>query len=374
MKKCYIQKSHEDTTNISIFEQLLNMTKENLSKNIFFTNQLLKWHEKENFRVFPWVSESDPYKIWISEIMLQQTRAAQAEPYYLNFINAYPTIEVLAHAELEEVLKHWEGLGYYSRCRNLHYTAQDIVFNKGGVFPNTYEDLLTLKGIGPYTAAAIASFAYHLPHAVVDGNVYRVLSRFFGLEWDIAVSRDQKKFSALANELMDKDYPQLFNQSIMDFGATICTPKKTLCFDCPLSAYCVAFQSQEVDLFPVNSKKVKVSHRYFNYWILQYEDKIFIQPRDKADIWQGLYEFYLIETAEFKESIKLDIKEIGNSSPLIWEGKQRLTHRWINARFYFQPLMSIPPQLLNGIWINRQQLKNYAFPKIILDFLKQSEI
>lgn len=346
---------------------------DNPSKIEFFRQQLMHWHEVENFRIFPWVEESDPYKIWISEIMLQQTRAAQAEPYYLNFMEAFPDLYSLARAPLEEVLLKWEGLGYYSRCRNIHFTAQDIVHNRQGVFPKTYQDLLTLKGVGPYTAAAIASFAYGLPHAVVDGNVYRVLSRFYGLEWDIAIGKDQKKFSNLAHQLLNIDAPNLYNQAIMDFGATICTPQRALCEKCPLSSECIAFQGDEVSLFPINSKKIKVTHRYFNYAVLKVNSLIYLQQRQTSDIWQGLFEFYLEESTEKVNDMIMDKDWKVISHDKVWEQQQRLTHRWINAQFYLIELEEIPEALSFGNWVEYADLNNYPFPKTISDFLKNND-
>mgnify|MGYP003339694825 CR=1 FL=1 len=214
---------------------------------IIFTKQLIKWNRFKNKREMPWKFEKNPYKIWLSEIILQQTRVEQGMSYYLNFIRAYPTVHDLANAEDEAVMKLWEGLGYYSRCRNLLATARFISHNKKGNFPNSYEELVKLKGVGPYTAAAIASFAFQLPYAVVDGNVIRVLSRFFGIDKQANTNEGKKIFQQLAQEVLDKKNPGIYNQAIMDFGATVCKPAQPLCDECVMQNYCSAYQKDMVD-------------------------------------------------------------------------------------------------------------------------------
>ncbi len=209
------------------------------------------WHKEENTRSLPWKNETDPYKIWLSEIILQQTRAEQGLNYYLNFIKNYPTICDLANAIDDDVFRHWQGLGYYNRCKNMLATARFICEQKNGVFPNDYEEILALKGVGAYTAAAIASFAFGLPHAVVDGNVYRVLARYFGIENAIDSTLGKAKFAQIADELLDKKNPAAYNQAIMDLGATVCTPKNPRCEICPLSKNCVALKSDLIYFFPV---------------------------------------------------------------------------------------------------------------------------
>ena len=231
---------------------------------------LMKWHRLHNSRQMPWKGEKDPYKIWLSEIILQQTRVEQGLAYYNRFIQHYPTIQQLAAAPDQEVLKLWEGLGYYSRCRNLLLTARLIVKEYKGLFPRDYETLLSLKGVGPYTAAAIASFAYNQPYAVVDGNVLRVLSRFFGLDTAIDTMPGKKQFTGLADEVLDKQYPALFNQAIMDFGATVCKPMAPACIDCPARKDCAAFLTGNVNRLPVKEKTLQRKHRWFYYFIFEH--------------------------------------------------------------------------------------------------------
>ena len=262
----------------------------------FFFEFLIKWNRNENKREMPWKGEKDPYKIWISEIILQQTRVQQGLAYYNRFIEAWPNVKSLAKAKEQEVYKLWEGLGYYSRCRNLIASARYINDELDGRFPDTYEDILSLKGIGDYTAAAIASFAFNQPYAVVDGNVFRVLARFFGIQTPIDSTEGKKLFRSLANELIDKNNPAEYNQAIMDFGAVVCKPVLPLCSECPLQKKCVASQKNLVSLLPVKEKGIKIRQRFFNYLVVEHGDKIYIRQRTEKDIWQNLYEFILIET------------------------------------------------------------------------------
>ncbi|NJN78344.1 MAG: A/G-specific adenine glycosylase, partial [Saprospiraceae bacterium] len=221
-----------------------------------FTPNLLFWFSK-NYRPMPWKGERNPYYIWLSEIILQQTRVEQGLPYFLKFKENYPTIKDLAAATEDEVMLLWQGLGYYSRARNLHFTAKYITYELDGIFPNTYSEIIRLKGVGSYTAAAIASFAYNLPHAVVDGNVYRVLSRYFGIHTPIDSTEGKKQFEKLANDLIDKERAADYNQAIMDFGATHCTPRNPSCSACILSSNCIGFNTQKNDILPVKTKKIK---------------------------------------------------------------------------------------------------------------------
>ena len=266
-----------------------------------FHNTLIKWY-LQNKRDLPWRKTTNPYPIWLSEIMLQQTRVAQGTPYFLSFTAAFPTVFDLAKANEEQVLKLWQGLGYYSRARNLHKTAQTVAFEMNGVFPDNYADLLKLKGIGEYTAAAIASFSYNECVPVVDGNVFRVLSRYFDVETDIAQASAKKEFAALAFELMPKDNPAQFNQAIMEFGALQCVPKNPNCTECVFNNSCAALQKKKVDQLPVKSKKTKVRNRYFNY-IVAVDDleNTIIQKRTAKGIWHNLYEFPLIETDKVED-------------------------------------------------------------------------
>jgi A/G-specific adenine glycosylase len=344
-------------------------------KEAFFQTQLMTWFE-QNHRPLPWKGERNPYFIWLSEIILQQTRVAQGMPYYVKFTEHYPTVKDLADAPEDEVMKLWEGLGYYSRARNLHAAAKYIAYDLGGIFPITYQDLLKIKGVGAYTAAAIASFAYDLPHAVVDGNVYRVLSRFFGIEAPIDSLAGQKEFKQLAEKLLDTMQPARYNQAIMDFGATHCTPKLAKCATCYLSKNCVAAQEKKVDFLPVKEKKMIKKNRYFHYLIFNFEDNCWITRREQKDIWQQLYEFPMIESDSFLENTQLFDNEIFtqyfftqvNEKSIIKTSKpfkQLLTHQTIFAQFYEIKLPEKPKNLPNN-WrsVSEAEIKNFAFPKL----------
>ena len=266
-----------------------------------FRTGLLLWNRKENKRHMPWKGEKDPYKIWLSEIILQQTRVEQGLGYYHRFVQTFSTIHALAQAPEQQVFKLWEGLGYYSRCKNLITTARYISEELGGVFPDTYEGILALKGVGPYTAAAIASFAYNLPYAVLDGNVFRVLARIFASNTPIDTTAGKHEFSSLAQEALDKEAPGIYNQAIMDFGATICKPVPE-CAQCFFNTQCRAFIQNRQASLPVKSKTPALKERWFHYIILQYNGEIAIRQRTAKDIWQNLYEVVLIEA--FKKEDK----------------------------------------------------------------------
>ncbi|NCB68802.1 MAG: A/G-specific adenine glycosylase [Bacteroidia bacterium] len=295
-------------------------------------------------RDLPWRDVSDPYLIWISEIILQQTRVAQGMDYYLRFVTRFPNVLSLAKAEEQEVLKYWQGLGYYSRARNLHKAARQIAENYGGQFPHVHTDILKLSGIGIYTAAAIASFAYGQPYAVVDGNVYRVLSRVFGIDSPIDSPRGQKEFAALAAELLDSENAGTHNQAIMEFGALQCVPVNPDCGICPLKDNCVALKTASVDKLPVKERKTKIKARYFNYLFIKHENQTYLQKRESQDIWKNLYEFPLIESDrlftvdqlieqdEFK-TLFPDTTALKISS-IYYDFKHILTHRHIFARFF----------------------------------------
>jgi len=270
---------------------------------VFFSNLLISWY-LEHKRELPWRLTKDPYAIWLSEIILQQTKVAQGLPYYNAFISTFPSVNDLANAPEEKVLKLWQGLGYYSRARNLHYTANYISEDLKGVFPTNYNDLLKLKGVGDYTASAIASICYKEPSAVVDGNVYRVLARFFGISTPINSSQGIKAFKKLAQELLDVSQPGTYNQAVMEFGARHCKPRNPDCSSCIFNDKCVALQKNIVAELPVKLKKTTIKKCYFNYFIIQSEENtILLQQRTKKGIWQQLYEFPLIETSE---EIKLE--------------------------------------------------------------------
>jgi A/G-specific adenine glycosylase len=266
-----------------------------LSKNPrHFSSILLQWNRKKNNRQMPWKGEKDPYKIWLSEIILQQTRVEQGLDYYNKFIKAFPDVHKLAKAPAKKVFKLWEGLGYYSRCRNLIISAKYISKELKGNFPDSYEDIKALKGIGPYTASAISSFAFNLPHAVVDGNVYRVLARIFGIHTPVDSAAGKKKFVDLANKLLDKTWPGLHNQAIMDFGAVICKPVP-LCDQCPFKKNCFAFLNNKINKLPVKKKKITTKKRWFYYLVMEFDKKTAIRERTGKDIWQQLFEFPMIE-------------------------------------------------------------------------------
>lgn len=265
------------------------------SVHSFFSTALLAWYPRHR-RDLPWRHTRDPYAIWLSEVILQQTRVKQGLPYYEDFITSYPTVHELAAAPEDEVLRHWQGLGYYSRARNMHHTAQQVVREFDGQFPTTYAELLRLRGVGQYTAAAIASFAFDEAVAVLDGNVFRVLARVFGITADIAAPANRKVFQQLADSLIPADAPAEFNQAIMEFGAIQCTPQKPDCLFCPLQQQCFAFQHGMVAELPVKSKAKAARTRYFHYLVLRHADTVYMRKRTGKDIWQGLYDFALTET------------------------------------------------------------------------------
>lgn len=342
-----------------------------------FSNRLIQWY-LENKRDLPWRNTSNPYKIWLSEIILQQTRVAQGLPYYIRFVENFPTVFDLANASEEQVLKLWQGLGYYSRGRNLHKTAQIIAFEFNGAFPKTYNELLQLKGIGTYTAAAIASFSQKEVVPVVDGNVYRVLARYFNVETDISSATAKKEFTALANELIDKKQPDLFNQALMEFGALQCVPKNPNCINCIFNESCAALQKKKVDLLPIKLKKTKVTERFFNYLVL--EDKngnSLIQQRTSKGIWHNLYEFPLLES-EKELNEKEIIKKISTTSFLTNElvsikpfdeksVLHLLSHQRLKIRFWD---IKVKGNIENGI--SKEALKKFPFPIVIFNFIEKN--
>lgn len=347
---------------------------------MIFSKKLTRWYEK-NKRDLPWRDTQDPYYIWLSEIILQQTRVEQGLPYYLKFVKQFPTIKHLAKANEDEVLKLWQGLGYYTRARNLHYTAKIICENRGEKFPENYEEILKLKGIGAYTAAAIASFAFDLPHPVVDGNVQRVFARIFGISEAVNSSSAERKFYALAEKLIDRKNPSTFNQAMMEFGAIHCTPINPKCEKCIFRENCIAFKTNRVQELPFKEKKSKPRNRYFNYLVIQTGDTVFLNKRNKNDIWKNLYEFPLIESGN-----PLSKKEIITSAG--WEeilGKIRynvdsiskthkhiLSHQRIYACFWEVSISEkskskIPDSFLE---IKKTEIKQYAVPRLIERYLE----
>lgn len=348
-----------------------------------FSPLLLEWFAT-NARSFPWKETKDPYLIWLSEIILQQTRVEQGLPYYQKFSKNYPTVKKLANASNDELMKLWEGLGYYSRARNLHAAAKYIVAECDSIFPNEYKEILKLKGIGPYTAAAISSFAFDLPYAVVDGNVYRVLSRYFGIKTAIDSTKGKKIFSTLAQELLAKNSPGEYNQALMDFGSTQCSPKKPNCSDCPFQLDCFAFQNNEINILPLKEKKIKKRTRYFNFLIIKNEDEVFLQKRTEKDIWRDLYQFPLIENEVLISSFE-ELKAHKNWAEIFPEMsielnhvsqtfKQLLTHQTIIARFWEVQISDKKNiEKLDFIKVLRKNLKTFAFPKIIDKYLKDEQ-
>ncbi len=343
-----------------------------------FAATLLKWNKAQNRRQMPWKGEKNPYFIWLSEIILQQTRVEQGLPYYQRFIKLFPTVKHLADASQDEVMAAWQGLGYYSRARNLHSTAKHVAYELKEIFPADYEGLLALKGIGAYTAAAIASFAYNHPQAVVDGNVIRVLARCFGIDTAYDTTEGKKLFTALAQQLIDKKKAAAYNQAIMDFGATVCTPKNPLCANCPFNKTCKAYLHNRVEDLPVKAKKIKIKERHFHYLLIATEKEVLIQQRSAKDIWQHLYQLPLIESAKeppLKELQKLtgvkDLKIIKR-----WPAStQMLSHQKIHFNFVQLSGANIPNIKLPGsLFVNKKNLKRFAFPRTLHLFLKQNSL
>jgi A/G-specific adenine glycosylase len=343
-----------------------------------FSETIIAWY-KVNRRDLPWRETQDPYKIWLSEIILQQTQVIQGLSYYNKFVEKYPTVKHLAKAPEDEVMKLWQGLGYYSRARNLHESAKIIVNKHNAKFPSAYEDIRSLKGVGDYTAAAIASISYGLPYAVVDGNVYRVLSRVFGISIPIDSGEGKKHFQELASELLTKKDPATFNQALMEFGARWCRPVNPDCGNCVLNSMCEAFAKGKVDQLPVKAKKQIIKNRYFHYFIFRYKEQLYIQKRQQNDIWKGLYQFYLIEKPkkETKASI-LKHKDLVGIAPysitlVSNEYKHILSHQHLYTVFYHAELKKeLKGNLLKKV--NLKQLSKYPFPKLIENHLREFDL
>ena len=343
-----------------------------------FSEEIIGWY-LENKRDLPWRDTNDPYRIWVSEIILQQTRVAQGYDYYLRFISKFPTVKALADASEDEVLKCWQGLGYYSRARNMHAAAKQM----NGVFPTTYEGVLALKGVGEYTAAAICSFAYKMVYPAIDGNVYRVLSRCFGIDEPIDSAAGKRLFKELSDELIDKNQPDIYNQGTMEFGALHCTPKSPDCLFCPFSSHCVALSEGTINLLPVKKSKVKVRNRFFNYFYIITNDTqtVLLHKRVKQDIWQNLYEFPLIETTKAKTIEQLMKEELfkdwfGNLNgveitPVIEGVKHVLSHQIILANFYIVRLNQ--NSLLSNLFleIKKSELEEYPVSRLIHEFIEK---
>ncbi|MDR7128559.1 A/G-specific adenine glycosylase [Algoriphagus sp. 4150] len=347
-----------------------------------FSHQILTWY-RENPRDLPWRGTIDPYKIWLSEIILQQTRVAQGLPYYYAFVETYPTVKDLALAPEEEVLRLWQGLGYYSRARNLHACAKSIWHDMNGVFPKTYDELLKLKGVGSYTASAIASFAYNEPKAVVDGNVFRVLARYFGIETDIASSKAKKEFETLANQLIPKDNPGEFNQAMMDFGARLCTPKKPDCSSCPLKDSCFALLYNMVSDLPVKINKVKIKERHFHYYVIKCGKRWVWKKRTSGDIWEGLFDFPQIESSSELLPSVMDIPLTSEEETRRFPKKYRhiLSHQRLNAVFSEVEIKEENSEVLENwcenegfMLVAEDKIEYLAKPKLIVNFLNDQGI
>ena len=306
------------------------------------SNLLQDWYVRHR-RMLPWRDSNDPYAVWVSEIILQQTRVNQGQDYFLRFMKRFPDVKSLAKAPEDEVLKTWQGLGYYSRARNLHAAARQVMEQFGGIFPSSHNEILLLKGVGEYTAAAVASIVFGLPYPVVDGNVYRVLSRLFAIEEPIDSASGKKLFAETAASILDRQDPGNHNQAIMELGALVCTPRLPRCQECPLQASCLAFERNDVSRFPVKKGKTIQKARYFNYFHIEQNGYTFIKKRERADIWKNLYEFPLIETEAQSDLFKLQsdpqfstlFQPVGE---IFFQHKLRirhvLSHRIIHADFY----------------------------------------
>ncbi len=353
-----------------------------ITNRAFFTPQLLSWNKGQNTRKMPWKGEKDPYKIWLSEIILQQTRVDQGLDYYNRFVKTFPTIKHLAKAPETTVFKLWEGLGYYTRCKNLIATARYISKELNGKFPDTYEGILALKGVGPYTAAAIGSFAFNMPKAVLDGNVFRVLARYFGIETPIDSTEGKKIFTALAEDLLDKKNPAIYNQALMDFGAVICKPQLPLCNDCPLKKKCVAIAKGAIARLPVKEKSIIKKTRWFYYVIVEYQHQYYVRKRGSKDIWENLHEFILVES---KASITVDdlfklpaLKAIIprrqlNIVSVSGVYKQQLTHQTICGQF-IRVTVNKPLVVKGYELIAKGRLELLPFPKFITNYLKDKTV
>lgn len=342
------------------------------SNDLRINHILIDWYSK-NKRDLPWRETSDPYKIWLSEIILQQTRVDQGYSYYMRFVEEFPTVVDLAYASEDRVLKLWQGLGYYSRARNLHNAAQVIRDDFGGKFPSTHMDILSLKGVGDYTAAAIASFAYNLPYATVDGNVFRVLARLFSISEPIDTGKGKKVFTDLATELLDQQHPGLHNQAMMELGALQCVPVSPNCTVCPFINICMAYAEGKVSALPVKQGKIKTRKRYFNYFDIRYKDSVLLVKRTASDIWQNLYELPLIEA---DKSISLEELQASDafcnmfgSLKIKLTEKQKdvkhvLSHQVIYANFYRVELDDLP-HVEGLLKVNMDNLADYAISRLV---------
>lgn len=344
-----------------------------------FLLKIYHWYSIHK-RELPWREATDPYKIWLSEIILQQTRVDQGIAYYLKFTNKFPTIFDLASALEDVILKLWQGLGYYSRARNLHATAKNIVTNYHGKFPETYNEIIKLKGIGPYTAAAISSIAFNLPYAAIDGNIYRIFSRYFGIATPIDSEKGKKEIQQIAFDLMPENGAGFHNQALMDFGALQCVPKSPKCNQCPVGELCYAFQHNQVDQLPVKSKKTKQRVRYFYYYLVECSEEILLEKRIENDIWQNLYQFpllegkheltekeFLVKYSPFKKYKTLTINKVTE------QRKHILSHQIIYARLIHLQTTNLCEVSDGLIRVNKKDIYKFAVPKLLENFLNDIE-
>ena len=343
-----------------------------------FHKILTVWYQ-QNKRDLPWRTKNDPYWVWVSEIILQQTRVDQGTAYFLRFIERFPDVKTLADAQENEVLKLWQGLGYYSRARNMHIAARQIMNEFDGLFPYTIINIEKLKGIGSYTAAAIASIAFGLPYAAIDGNVYRVLSRVFGIDTAIDTTIGKREFSDLANELLDRQNPAIFNEALMEFGALQCVPQNPDCNKCPFQDQCIALAQNKITKLPFKSKKTKVKNRFFNYLYVRQQEYFFLEKREENDIWRNLYQFPLIESTK-----SLTITELLNDEQFksIFKGREItvdsmspeiihvLTHQKLHVRF-LEINISESEKSFPWLKVHPTDVHDFPIPKLIDNFLLQ---
>ncbi|MGL5914005.1 MAG: A/G-specific adenine glycosylase [Bacteroidales bacterium] len=344
-----------------------------------FAKQIIAWYEM-NKRDLPWRNTSDPYFIWVSEVILQQTRVVQGIDYYYRFLQKFPTVAQLAAAPLDEVMRVWQGLGYYTRARNMHLAAQQIMRDYNGAFPSTYDALRQLRGVGDYTASAIGAFAFGIPRPAVDGNVYRVIARNFGICTPIDTPAGHKEVYAIAQAQLDITQAAVFNQAIMEFGATLCMPKNPKCEYCPLCKDCYAYQNDSVCNLPIKSKKTKVSTRYFTYLLILHEENTFVLQRIKKDIWHSLYEFPLIETERELSLTVLRKKQewsslfgeqnvkVVYSSPVV---KHVLSHQHLYVKFHIVRLTQLSAKLSAYKCVPFAHLHQLSMPRVITAFLEE---
>ncbi|NVN95446.1 MAG: A/G-specific adenine glycosylase [Bacteroidetes bacterium] len=348
-----------------------------------FSTKLLHWY-KYNHRDLPWRNTQNPYLIWISEIILQQTRVNQGYQYYLRFIEKFPDVQTLAKAEEEDVLKLWQGLGYYSRARNIYYAAQQIISDFNGVFPSDYHDIIKLKGIGNYSASAIASFAFKQCYPVIDGNVLRVISRIYGISTPIDIDKGKKEVLSILKTLIDEQNPDIFNQAIMELGAMVCLPQNPKCETCPLNALCFATSNKIMHDFPVKTKKINQRSRFFYYLVIRLTynntEFVYLNKRTNNDIWKNMYDFPLIESEkemDVAEDISFEIEKILKSNNYNLKKVSRmyrhqLTHQAISAYFFDIKITTPLAETTNFIMVPSSEINIYPIPKLVDNYLKDN--